>query len=125
MGSKEEKAFYYVIWELDNESIGHSNINKIRYGKEASMHLHVWPQQSRKQGLGTQFVRMTLSHYFEQFQLMVLYCEPNALNEVPNKTLRKVGFECIEQREMVPGWINFYQPINRYRMTRAQYEILL
>lgn len=31
----EAKQFYYLIWEIDGLPIGHSNINKIVFGREA------------------------------------------------------------------------------------------
>ena len=119
---KEEKGFYYLIWELESQAIGHSNINKLVYGQEAAMHLHVWTPSQRTKGMGTKFVELSLPFYFDTFDLDTLYCEPNALNAAPNKTLQKLGFEFLEYKEWVPGWINFRQPINRYRMTREMYE---
>lgn len=38
----EEKEFYYIIWMINGEPVGHSNINNIEFGKSATMHLHVW-----------------------------------------------------------------------------------
>ncbi|THB74396.1 MAG: hypothetical protein D3926_22165 [Desulfobacteraceae bacterium] len=48
--SVPEKKFYYVIWELDGCPVGHSNINKITFGKEAYMHLHLWDPMVRSNG---------------------------------------------------------------------------
>ena len=120
----KEKAFYYIIWEIDGEPIGHSNINKIAFGKEAYMHLHVWKEQKRKKGMGLQFVRMTLPYYFDKFQLEKLFCEPYALNPAPNKTLIKAGFKFMRQYETTPGWINFHQKVNRYIMNKERFKTL-
>ena len=38
----EEKELYYIVWLVDDQPVGHSNINNIQYGKEAFMHLHLW-----------------------------------------------------------------------------------
>ncbi len=38
----DKKTFFYIIWLLDNEPVGHCNINKIDFGIEAYMHLHLW-----------------------------------------------------------------------------------
>ena len=35
-----EKEFYYILWLFDNQPIGHSNINQIKFGNTATMHLH-------------------------------------------------------------------------------------
>ena len=109
-----ERVFFYVAWLEDGKLIGHTNINKIRYGKDAFMHLHVWPEKSRRKGLGTQLVRMSLPLFFKQFKLKKLFCEPNAFNEPPNGTLKKVGFEFLGSEEKVPGYINFHQRANTY-----------
>jgi RimJ/RimL family protein N-acetyltransferase len=116
-----EKKFYYIIWKLKNTPIGHSNINKIIYEKEAYMHLHMWRMDKRQKGLGRELVRMSMKYYFDKFELKQLFCEPYALNHAPNKTLEKLGFELIEQYETSPGWISFHQPVKKWRMTADQY----
>lgn len=118
----EEKDLYYIVWLADDQPIGHSNVNKIQYGKKAFMHLHLWNGNNRKKGSRSWFVRKTLPHYFEHLALDTLFCEPYALNPAPNKTLLKFGFELDGNYETVPGVINFRQEVNRYRMTREQYE---
>src|SRR5688572_4798783 len=42
-----DKKFYYVIWQLNGSVVGHSNINKIIFGEEAYMHLHMWQGDNR------------------------------------------------------------------------------
>lgn len=37
----QEKKSYCIIWQVDNRAVGHSNINKILFGEEAYMHLHL------------------------------------------------------------------------------------
>ncbi|MEM7345033.1 MAG: GNAT family protein, partial [Chloroflexota bacterium] len=113
-----QKKFYYVLWELDQAPIGHSNINKIVYGQEAYMHLHLWHSQKRKGGHGTFFIQESINRYFELFHLQNLFCEPYALNPAPNKTLAKAGFELLKTYETTPGWINFNQPVNRWVLTK-------
>lgn len=116
-----EKELYYVIWEVDGKAIGHSNINKIRYGDEAYMHLHMWTPATRTQGLGTSLIKMTIPFYFENFDLQNLFCEPYADNPAPNKTLPKVGFKFLERYVTTPGIICFEQPVNRWVLTREDY----
>lgn len=48
----DEKIFYYIIWLIASEAVGHSNINNIDFGKSATMHLHLWEGAIRKNGLG-------------------------------------------------------------------------
>ena len=116
----DKKQFYYVLWEIDNQPVGHSNINKITFGQEAYMHLHVWQKDLRKQGNGTYFIQESIDHYFEKFKLKKLFCEPYYLNEAPNKTLPKAGFEFIKTYEPEIGWINFRQLVNRWGISKEQ-----
>jgi len=118
----KEKDFYYIIWQNDEKSIGHSNINKIKFGKEAYMHLHLWRKESRQKGIGLQLLQETLPFYFRSFKLQELICEPYSLNPAANKTLVKVGFEFIKEYETTPGWINLHQKVNRYIITKDRFE---
>lgn len=113
----QEKGNYYIIWEIDNKAIGHSNINNIKFGKSATMHLHIWNDDHRKSGHGLVFLKQTIPFYFKNFQLEKLICEPYAENPAPNRTLKKLGFELIGRFYTTPGKINFPQWVNRYQMT--------
>ena len=112
------KNFFFLIWLLNNQPVGHCNINKIIFGKEAYMHLHMWRSEEREKGLGYQFLQRAIPYFFDRFQLTNLFCEPYALNPGPNKMLEKLGFKFIAQYETVPGWINFYQPVNRWCLSK-------
>lgn len=120
-----EKKSYCIIWHQHDHPIGHSNINKIVFGQEAYMHLHLWQSQTRQKGMGETLVRMTLPFFFENYQLQTLFCEPYALNPAPNKTLAKVGFQFLETYITTPGWLNFEQAVNKWAMTRESYQSLL
>ncbi len=112
-----EKKSYCIIWLLDNKAIGHSNVNKIVFGKEAYMHLHIWNTETRMKGVGTAFVKMTLPWFFEKLQLKKIYCEPYALNPAPDKMMEKIGFEFVKEYITTPGWINFEQPVKLWELT--------
>lgn len=116
-----KRNIFYVIWRLEGSAIGHSNINKIIFGQEAYMHLHMWQAETRNRGLGLQLVKQSLLCYFEIFDLKELYCEPYALNPAPNKTLAKLGFEFLKQYDTVPGVISFPQAVNRWVLTRSKF----
>ena len=115
-----EKKSYCMIWEVDGKAVGHSNINKIDYGEEAYMHLHIWEAEVRKKGYGTRLIRLTVPHFFKQYALKKLYCEPYALNQAPNKTLEKAGFRFVREYRTVPGWINFEQPVCLWEMSKEE-----
>ncbi|MCB0524631.1 MAG: GNAT family protein [Saprospiraceae bacterium] len=107
-----DKKAYCIIWELDGVPVGHCNVNKIIYGEEAYMHLHLWQAQNRRSGLGLEFVRMTLPYFFRNMKLQRLYAEPFAANPAPNKTLARLGFRFLKTYTTTPGSINFEQEVN-------------
>lgn len=120
----EQKNAFPVIWELDGKPIGHSNTNPTTYGETAKMHLHLWENPNRQKGLGTAFMKMTLPFYFNYLKLKTLICEPYALNPAPNKTMQRVGFEFVKEHFTIPGNMSFEQPVNRWKMTREQFDKL-
>jgi RimJ/RimL family protein N-acetyltransferase len=122
--SYQEKQAYCIIWLSDEKAIGHSNVNKIQYGSEAYMHLHLWNTDTRQKGMGTALVRMTLPYFFENLKLETLYCEPYAHNPAPNKTLEKIGFQFVKSYVTTPGWINFEQEVNRWELSKEQFSRL-
>ena len=123
--SYEEKKSYCIIWLLNDEPVGHSNINRIVFGEEAYMHLHIWKPGNRTKGMGVQFVKMTLSFFFENMQLKKICCEPYALNPAPNKTMEKTGFEFVKEYITVPGFINFEQPVKHWELTCEKFKSLI
>ena len=120
--SYEQKQSYCVMWLLNHEPVGHSNINRIIFGEEAYMHLHIWEKDNRAKGMGLQFVKMSIPYFFKNMQLKKLCCEPYALNPAPNKTLEKLGFTFIKEYTTVPGWINFEQPVKHWELTYEQFQ---
>lgn len=104
-----ERSEYGVVWELDGELVGFSTANQIRVGDEAHMHLHIVDPERRGTGLGVQFVGLTAAHLCDTLRLKRLYCEPNAFNVAPNRTLQKAGFRYVRSRECQPNPINTHQ----------------
>jgi RimJ/RimL family protein N-acetyltransferase len=109
-----EKQTYYLGWIYDGVPIGHSNVNKIKYGDEAYMHLHSWDPQLRGTGLGTEFCRRAANAFIRKFALKSLFCEPYAENPAPNRVLSKIGFRLVKRYRTIPGIINFEQEVNQY-----------
>ena len=120
----QDKQAYFLIWQWNDLPVGHSNINKIIFGQEAFMHLHLWNEDQRATGKGTEFVRLSIPFYFHHFKLHNLYCEPYALNPAPNRTLEKLGFDFIQEYETTPGWLNFHQKVKRWCLERGKFERL-
>jgi RimJ/RimL family protein N-acetyltransferase len=115
-----EKKAYCIVWLLNGCAVGHSNVNKIIFGEEAYMHLHLWDASLRKTGYGTQLVKMTIPYFFKDLQLKKLYCEPYAHNAAPNKTMAKLGFRFVKTQINTPGNLNFEQKTNLWEMDRPQ-----
>jgi RimJ/RimL family protein N-acetyltransferase len=113
-----QRSLLPVTWEDDGASVGFSTADKIRYGDEAHMHLHVVDPGRRASGLGAECVRRTVDLFFERLQLRRLFCEPNAFNVAPNRTLQQAGFKYVKTHMTVPGPLNFHQPVTRWVMER-------
>ncbi len=116
----EQRELYALVWELDGRPAGFSAADHITFGEEAFMHLHVLDPDQRRRGLGTAFVTRSVAVYFEVLELERLYCEPNALNVAPNRTLQRAGFRYLFTHETTPGPLNFAQPVTRWVLDRDQ-----
>jgi hypothetical protein len=51
-------------------------------------------------------------------KLKSLFCEPNAFNIGPNRTLQKAGFKYVKTHMTVPGPLNFHQAVTRWVLER-------
>lgn len=114
----ERRRSLLLLWELDARPIGFSSVDKIVYGKEAYMHLHIVEPGQRQSGFGVACVRKSVETYFDRLRLERLYCEPNAFNVAPNRTLQKAGFQYVKTHRTVPGPLNFHQPVTRWVYAR-------
>jgi RimJ/RimL family protein N-acetyltransferase len=120
----EDRLSYCIIWQRNNVPIGHSNTRPTCFGEEAYMHLHLWSNHDRCQGLGYEFMKLTIQHFFQKLSLKDLYCEPYALNPAPNALLQKAGFHLLKQYKTVPGPSNFQQIVKLWHLSRDNYESL-
>ena len=115
---REQRKSLLVLWQLDGKSLGFSSADKIKYGEEAYMHLHVFDSQSRRSGHGATCVRQSVDIYFRLLALKRLLCEPNAFNAAPNRTLQKAGFRYVKTHMTVPGPLNFRQAVTQWVVER-------
>ena len=83
------------------------------------MHLHVTEPTQRQQGIGAQCVRLSVDIYFRALEINQLFCEPNAFNIGPNRTLQRAGFKYVKTHMTVPGPLNFHQSVNRWLLERV------
>lgn len=114
----EQRATLLVIWKSGDQPIGFSSADKIIFGRQANMHLHVFKPEDRRSGVGTECVMQTSQLYFDALRLERLFCEPNAFNIAPNRTLQRVGFRYVKTHNTVPGPLNFHQAVTRWVMER-------
>jgi len=70
----EQRKTLLVLWQLDGAAAGFSTADKIIYGQEAYMHLHIINPQQRKTGIGTACVKETARIYFSSLKLLRLFC---------------------------------------------------
>jgi RimJ/RimL family protein N-acetyltransferase len=114
-----ERETYNLAWELDGRLVGFSSTDHIEFGEQAFMHLHIVEAPDRRRGLGTEFVRRSVDEYFRALELRRLFCQPNAYNVAPNRTLQRAGFRYVLSAEMQPSTINQVQPITRWVVERG------
>lgn len=114
----EQRATLLVIWKLGGTPIGFSSADKIKFGRHANMHLHILKPEDRKSGYGTTCVMLSAQLYFDTLRLERLFCEPNAFNVGPNRTLQRAGFKYLKTHNTVPGPLNFHQAVTRWVLER-------
>jgi RimJ/RimL family protein N-acetyltransferase len=114
----DRRQVFFVIWLGEDRPVGFSGCNQIIFGKSAFMHLHVSVPELRQKGIGTECVRRSIEIYFDKLRLKRLFCQPNAFNTGPNRTLQSCGFKYLKTFMTVPGAINFHQPVTRWVLER-------
>lgn len=109
-----QRSVLLALWELDGAPLGFSTADRIVYGEQAHMHLHILAPDRRGSGLGSRCVRETVQLYLDQLQLKRILCEPNALNVAPNRALQAAGFRYVKTHRTVPGPLNYHQAVTRW-----------
>jgi RimJ/RimL family protein N-acetyltransferase len=113
-----QRLSYLLAWELAGDMVGFSSTDRIEYGEQAFMHLHIVREPQRRSGFGAEFVKQSAATYFRVLELQRLYCEPNAFNVAPNRTLQRAGFTYLFSHEAAPSSINFMQATTRWVLDR-------
>ena len=111
---RPERETMLVVWELDGAPVGFSTSDRIAYGEQAFMHLHIVDPEQRRAGLGAAAVRASVELYFDELRLQRLFSEPNAFNTAPNRALQRAGFRYVKTHTTVPGPLNFHQAVTRW-----------
>jgi len=116
----EKRSTFLTIWLTGDGPVGFSTCNPMVYGERANMHLHVVVPELRQTGIGVEGVKQSAAIYFDRLKLKLLFCEPNAFNVGPNRTLQKAGFKYLKTHMTVPGAINYHQAVTRWVMERDE-----
>jgi RimJ/RimL family protein N-acetyltransferase len=114
----EQRPAFQTIWLDGERPIGLSTTDKIVFGEQANMHLHIIDADRRNSGAGAPCVRQSVDIYFETLKLKRLFCEPYAFNVAPNRTLQKTGFKYLKTYMTVPGPLNYHQAVTRWVVER-------
>lgn len=109
-----DRANYLLAWELDGDVVGMAIADQFVFGEHSFMHLHILTGDKRRSGLGTEFVKLTAAHLFAALEIKRLYCQPNAFNIAPNRTLQSAGFRYEFTKELAPRPTDFPQPLTRW-----------
>ena len=80
----EQREYYSLLWQLDGETVGFSSTDRIEFGAQAWMHLHLTAPTLRGTGLGAQFVALSARRYFEGLAIERMYCAPTAFTAAAN-----------------------------------------
>ena len=113
-----ERASFQLAWLLDGRVVGFSTVDALRVGEQANMHLHIVEPDRRRSGLGVAYVRRSAALYFDALGLRRLFCQPNALNTAPNRTLQAAGFRYVKTLVTVPSRLNYRQAVTRWALDR-------
>lgn len=114
----DQRRAILLLWLSDDAAVGFSTADKITFGEQANMHLHVAEADLRNSGLGAESVKLSAEIYFDKLKLKRLFCEPNAFNTAPNRTLQRAGFRYLKTYMTVPGPLNYRQAVTRWVLER-------
>src|SRR4051812_39495476 len=114
-----KRSALLVLWELDGAPLGFSTAEKIRFGEQANSPLPTAEPQLRRAGYGSECVRRTAAIYFDVLEIKRPFCEPNAFNVAPNRTLARAGFTYVKTHMTVPGPLNYHQAVTRWVLERG------
>jgi len=103
-----------TVWETNGEPVGYSTADKIRFGQRRSCtfisSMRCIGEPVRAFGACERRSACTSISY----RLDHLFCEPNAFNVAPNRTLQRAGFRYVKAHMTVPGLLNYHQAVTRW-----------
>ncbi len=120
--SEADSAAFYSVWLVDGKGIGYSSLKDFQRGGSGGMHLHMWSEVSRGQGLGGRLFCLSAVDFYRRFALKSLFCEPKATNPMPNRMLQKLGFPLVKTYTGASSALSAVCELNRYEIPFALAE---
>lgn len=121
--SLSERHMFYLGWEFQGDLVGHSNMSPFTYGKTGMIHMHIWDDANRGQGIAKSCLGQSIAMFFDILNLQMIICEPYAQNIGPNKVLQSLGFRPVKRYWTTPGPINLQQEVNRHEIYKQEQVI--
>lgn len=118
--SLSQRHMFYLGWEFKGGLVGHSNMSPFTYGKTGMIHMHIWNDANRGQGIAQSCLSHSIRMFFDILNLQMIICEPYAQNMGPNKVLQSLGFRSVKRYSTKPGPFNLQQEVNRYEIYKQE-----
>lgn len=115
----------YLIWKVNEQSIGYSSLKNVHPGKHAEIHLHMWNANARGKGYGGKLFCLSALNFYETFTLKEIFCEPRSSNPMPNRMLQKIGFPLVKTYWAKSSELSLYCELNRYLISKETASVFL
>lgn len=119
----EQRISDPLVWEVDGEAVGFTNMNNIKRGEEAEVHLHMAKPHFRLKGLGRKLFLLSVEQYFKRHSLKKVICQPASQNPYPNGMMRALGIPIAKTYTGTPSLICTEHEVNRYEITREMTKV--
>ena len=115
---KEQQTHIAIVLE-GSRACGHLELRNLSFGSSAIIELHIWNNEDRHKGLGTELIDLIPSQIMFRFELKSLIAQAYASNPAANQLCLKAGFQYIAQEMLQPSPWHFKQAINQYQYTKS------
>lgn len=115
----------YVMWLVDDKAVGFSSLKNVVFGESGEIHLHMWDASLRGKGYGPILFSLGVQHFYKQFQLKRIKCEPSSTNPLPNKMFAKIGYQLVKTYTAASSELSLVCELNQYNVTLEQTEKFL
>ena len=121
-----ERQYDPLIWEIDTQAVGVTNLNNIERGEQANIHLHIFSKLNRGKGFGRCLFMLSVQKYLVRHRLKRVICEPASSNPDPNGLMRSLGIPVVRTYvTKTPSPICFDHEVNRYEIDHTLMELVM